>query len=123
MNKFDEWIVSDSMDLLVTFSNLTIKILVIAHYMSCIFFYVGITELRENQRGWVASMELDTKPFRGRYITSMYWAFTTMSAVGYGDITPQTSNEMIVTISCMITSCGTFAYIVNRIGSVVMEFN
>lgn len=46
-----------------------------------------------------------------------------MSAVGYGDITPVGRDEMIVTILCMITSCGTFAYIVNRIGSVVMEFN
>lgn len=53
----------------------------------------------------------------------MYWAFTTMSAVGYGDITPQTSDEMIVVIFCFVTSCGMFAYIVNRIGSVVMEFN
>lgn len=44
MGKFDEYIVSDSMDLMVTFVNLTIKILIIAHYMSCIFFYVGITE-------------------------------------------------------------------------------
>ena len=65
----------------------------------------------------------DSIDFKRKYITSMYWAFTTMSAVGYGDITPQTSDEMVIVIICMITSCGTFAYIVNRIGSVVMEFN
>lgn len=46
MNKFDEYIVTDSMDLMVTFINLTIYVLVIAHYMSCIFYYVGIEELR-----------------------------------------------------------------------------
>ena len=57
--KFDEYIVSDSMDLKVTFTNLTIKILVIAHYMSCFFFYVGINELRYNNRGWVFNMGLD----------------------------------------------------------------
>lgn len=123
MNKFDEYIVSDSMDLMVTFMNLTIKILVIAHYMSCIFYYIGISELRANQRGWVFNLGLDEKAFTSKYITSMYWAFTTMSAVGYGDITPVSRDEMLITIICMITSCGTFAYIVNRIGSVVMEFN
>ena len=48
MNKFDEYIVTDSMDMMVTFLNLTIKILIIAHYMSCIFYYVGINELKEN---------------------------------------------------------------------------
>ena len=60
MNKFDEYIVTDSMDLMVTFINLTIYVLVIAHYMSCIFYYVGIEELRTSQRGWVFGLELDT---------------------------------------------------------------
>ena len=123
LQKFDELVVSDSMDLLVTFVNLTIKIIVIAHYMACIFYYIGNEELKTNKRGWVLGRDLHKKGFKTKYITSMYWAFTTMSAVGYGDITPSTRDEMLVTITCMITSCGTFAYIVNRIGTVVMEFN
>ena len=114
---------TDSMDLLVTFANLTIKIIIIAHYMSCIFYYIGNEEMKINQKGWVFKRDLHMKPMGTKYITSMYWAFTTMSAVGYGDICPTTRDEMFVTIICMITSCGTFAYIVNRIGTVVMEFN
>jgi len=34
--KFEEYIVTDSMDLLVTFLNITVKILIITHYMSCV---------------------------------------------------------------------------------------
>ena len=53
----------------------------------------------------------------------MYWAFTTMSGVGYGELTPATANERIVTTIMMMTSCGIFAYTVNSIGNIVSRFN
>ena len=51
--KFEEYIVTDSMDLVVTFLNITIKIIVIAHYMGCFFFYFGMEELRDTNSGWI----------------------------------------------------------------------
>ena len=46
LNKFEEYIMTDSMDLLVTFGAIFIKIVVVAHYMACIFFYVGTSEMK-----------------------------------------------------------------------------
>ena len=51
--KFEEYIVTDSMDLMVTFFNITMKIIIIAHYMGCFFFYFGMDELRTNNKGWL----------------------------------------------------------------------
>ena len=51
--KFEEYIVTDQMNLMVTFFNLTIKIVVIAHYMGCFFFYYGMDELRATNSGWL----------------------------------------------------------------------
>jgi uncharacterized protein (DUF2164 family) len=48
MMKFDEYIVTDSMDLMVTFINITIYIMFIAHYMGCFFYYKGLDELRNS---------------------------------------------------------------------------
>ena len=51
--KFEEHIVTDSMDLLITFVTITTKIIVIAHYMACIFFFFGLEELDVEYRGWI----------------------------------------------------------------------
>ena len=69
MQKFEEYIVTDSMDLLVTFSNSTVKIIVIAHYMGCCFFYIGMDELRKNNNGWLIAEDLIEKAFNTKYIT------------------------------------------------------
>lgn len=121
--KFEEYIVTDSMDLMVTFFNITIKIIIMAHYMSCLFFYVGMDEVRANMDGWIVKFNIDKMSLEDRYITSMYWAFTTMSGVGYGDLTPQTRIERTVCLLLMMFSCGIFAYIVNSIGNIVSRFN
>ena len=56
--RFEDYIVSDSMDLLVTFLNITVKVIVIAHYMSCLFFYVGMDEIRAGRESWIMVEEV-----------------------------------------------------------------
>lgn len=51
--KFEEHIVTDSMDLVITFLTITTKIIVIAHYMACIFYYFGLETLDVEYRGWI----------------------------------------------------------------------
>ena len=121
--KFEEYIVSDSMDLMVTFFNITMKIIIIAHYMGCFFFYFGMEGLRAHNGGWLLEEELIDEAFTTQYITSLYWAFTTMSAVGYGEIVPVTKDERAYAMAAMIMSCGIFAYTVNSIGNIVSRYN
>ena len=37
-----------------------------------------------------------------QYVVSLYWSFTTMTTLGYGDITPQNSSERIFAMACML---------------------
>ena len=75
------------------------------------------------KQGWLYQQQLLDEPFVNQYITSIYWAFTTMAAVGYGEITPITKREKNYAIFTMIVTSGIFAYTVNRIGTIISSFN
>ena len=72
---------------------------------------------------WVTNANIQNKPTTDKYITSLYWAFTTMTTVGYGDILPFTISEKLYAMFSMIVACGVFAYTVGSIGSLVSKQN
>jgi len=53
---------------------------------------------------WVESQEVY------EWITSLYWAITTMTTIGYGDISAYTQSERCVAVVVMILGCGFFAW-------------
>jgi hypothetical protein len=53
----------------------------------------------------------------------MYWAFTTMVTVGYGDVSAKTNRERLFCMLAMIVAAGFFAYTLNFIGKKVSEYN
>jgi len=46
-----------------------------------------------------------------------------MVTVGYGDITPKTTDERIYTMLAMIVASGMFSYTLNSIGTIIMRYN
>ena len=79
--------------------------------------------MKANEWGWIREENIVDWTLWEKYITSMYWSFTTMSAVGYGEITPMTRDERAWVMVSMMFSCGVFAYTVNRISSIISNYN
>lgn len=68
-------------------------------------------------------MHLLEASIKERYVNSVYWAMTTMTSCGYGDITPITTNERVVNMFTMICSCMIFAFVIGDIGRLVSRIN
>lgn len=84
---------------------------------------MGKQQLDVNDSCWINKAGIQDSPASMQYITSLYWAVTTMATVGYGDITPGNSNERIYTMAAMIIASGVFSFTINQIGTVISRYN
>ena len=71
--------------------------------------------------GWVklGGMNTDIDMMMTTYIKSIYWVITTMTTVGYGDITPTSNIQLVYAIFVMILGVGTYGYIIANIANLL----
>lgn len=120
--RLEENIASETMNILIKFLKLIILITFIAHWIACFFFVVGDSEL-PNPESWLVIVGINDAEVETKYIYSLYWAFATMTTVGYGDIHPNTPRERALTLITMLVSCVVYAYTIGSIGNLVSRHN
>ena len=119
---------------------LIVLVLYIGHLTACLWYWIGTqsyardTELFTGERAsWLitAGFIVEPRPWEGdnatvfhatlgeKYVGSFYWAFTTMTTVGYGDITPTTARERLFTVAAMMVGASLFGYIIGNVTSLV----
>ena len=88
-----------------------------AHWLGMIYFFATrIQPADDTGHTWLTAYLSDTgvdiinRSKLEQYVAALYWALTTMSTIGYGDIIPKTLLERCLTIVCMIIGAFTFAY-------------
>lgn len=52
-----------------------------------------------------------------RYLVAAYWAMTTMTTVGYGDVLPTCNTERIFAMACMVIGGSFYAYLIGKFAS------
>lgn len=73
--------------------------------------------------GWlsVSHNPLDNKV--DNMVDALYWSVTTLTTVGYGDITPETNSEKIYTMIIMFMGVGMYGYIIGNIASLLARWD
>ena len=56
-----------------------------------------------------------------RYITAMYWSIVTLTSIGYGDLHPVNSTEMLFCIFYMLFILGLQAYLIGNMTNLVVH--
>ncbi|CAG9313056.1 unnamed protein product [Blepharisma stoltei] len=68
---------------------------------------------------WVFRNGLMNEDTGTLYLTSLYWAITTLSTVGYGDIHAQTITEKMCAIIWMIFTVYVFSFVIGSLGNML----
>jgi hypothetical protein len=82
------------------------SVLIIIHWIACAWMYINP----------VAGLE-DTYTF---YNKSLYWTITTLTTIGYGDITPTNNIGRIFTMIIMILGVGTYGVVIGNVSRLII---
>jgi hypothetical protein len=96
--------------------------LLINHISACLWYFVAkLQDLAPDC--WVTRLNYNDAPDFELYIASLYWTLTTVTTVGYGDISAGTLLEKV--FGLIIMTCGVFmySYAIGALSSIVSVFD
>ena len=71
--------------------------------------------------GWmIKDNNLHNEDLGKKYMTSLYFAITTITTVGYGDIFAHTKTERMLSIIFMIFAGAIFSFSIGNVGDIII---
>ena len=94
----------------------------ICHCVGCLWIFtaeLSIDEEDTDQINWIYATELENGDITTKYTTAVYWTVTTISTVGYGDISGNNNLEKCMCIILMITGVFFFSFTAGSLTSII----
>lgn len=119
--EMESYISNNHITNVLVFLRLVLSSVFMAHWMACIWYYIGKDEATNSPNVWIRLKNIQDKQPHEIYINALYFAITTMATVGYGDITPKTNNEITFVIICEAVACVQFTYTIGSLSNIFSQ--
>ena len=89
------------------------------HFLACFFIFIGKNEFH----GWIVNNNLQNNSFFEIYVTSLYYQMTTLTTVGYGDISATNGFEIAYGIFNLIVGTCVYSWTLTFISNYIKKNN
>jgi hypothetical protein len=101
-----------------------IFLIVLAHWLAVLWF-MGSTLFSDEWLNWATNYGMygEEEDHWTHYTVSIYWAFMTLTTIGYGDVVPVTDGERWVAVFAMAVGGAFYAYMVGAVCGIVSSMD
>ncbi|EDO47123.1 predicted protein, partial [Nematostella vectensis] len=112
---------------------LTCLFTLVAHWLACIWYFIGRGEIR-NKHGWITLLGEQTgqpvntsapensgPSMKSRYVTSLYFTLTSLTSIGFGNVAPNTNAEKLFAVAMMLVGALMYAAIFGNMTAIIQR--
>lgn len=96
----------------ISFVHVFVATVMTCHWLGCFMAWVSDGCIESCDEGLISK---NVHFYITQYVASVYWAMTTMSTVGYGDITPDSNWQRVYSMVAMIIGGTFYGFVVGHI--------
>ena len=90
------------------------------HTISCLWIFLGTSDRKYGDiDNWIDVYEFDPDDHGKMYTIGLYWTITTITTVGYGDISATNTTERIVACIIMVIGVIAFSFSTGSLSSII----
>uniref|UniRef100_A0A668ARF9 Potassium voltage-gated channel, subfamily H (eag-related), member 6b n=1 Tax=Myripristis murdjan TaxID=586833 RepID=A0A668ARF9_9TELE len=105
----------------------------IAHWLACIWYAIGFVERPYTETGWLDNLaeqlgkayndsdSTSGPSIKDKYVTALYFTFSSLTSVGFGNVSPNTNSEKIFSICVMVIGSLMYASIFGNVSAIIQR--
>ncbi|XP_072523232.1 voltage-gated inwardly rectifying potassium channel KCNH6 [Salminus brasiliensis] len=105
----------------------------IAHWLACIWYAIGHVERPYMKTGWLDNLadqlgkhyndsDASSGPsIKDKYVTALYFTFSSLTSVGFGNVSPNTNSEKMFSICVMLIGSLMYASIFGNVSAIIQR--